>query len=54
MHVALDPTVRDLAFLQACFMLARIEWARAVGTSRAKLADQHGRIWEKLTTLDAS
>jgi hypothetical protein len=53
-QVALDPTVRDRAFLQACFTLARIEWARAVGTSRAKLADQHTKIWEKLTTLDAA
>jgi hypothetical protein len=53
-QVALDPTVRDRAFLQACFTLARIEWARAAGTSRAKLADQHRKIWEKLRTLDAA
>jgi hypothetical protein len=53
MQVALDPTVRDRAFLQACLTLARIEWGRAAGASRAKLAEQHGRIWEKLRTLNA-
>jgi hypothetical protein len=50
-QVALDPTVRDRAFLQACFTLARIDWGRAAGASRARLAKQHERIWKKLTAL---
>jgi hypothetical protein len=52
MQVALDPTVRDCAFLQACFTLARIEWGRAAGAARTKLAEQHERIWEKLRALE--
>jgi hypothetical protein len=51
MQVALDPTVQDRAFLQACFTLARIEWSRAEGASRVELAKQHKQIWEKLAAL---
>jgi hypothetical protein len=53
-QVALDPTVRDRAFLQACFTLARIEWGRAEGTARAKLEVDHRRIWEKLRSVSAA
>jgi hypothetical protein len=49
--VALDPTVRDPAFVQACFTLARIEWGRTKGKARAKLAEQHEQLWEKLRAV---
>jgi hypothetical protein len=49
-QVALDPTVRDRAFLQACFTLARIEWGRAEGGAREALAMQHRQLWDKLRT----
>jgi hypothetical protein len=50
-EVALDPTVRDRSFLQACLTLARLDWARAQGAARARLGDQHKRIWEKLRAV---
>jgi hypothetical protein len=50
-QIALDPTVRDPAFLQACLTLARIEWARTRGAVRVTLASQHDQIWEKLKSL---
>jgi hypothetical protein len=48
MLVALDPTVHDRAFLEACLTLARIEWGRCRGNVRAKLAAQHEALWDKL------
>jgi hypothetical protein len=50
-QVALDPTMRDRAFLEACLTLSRLEWARANGVTRAKLAEQHRRIWGRLKGL---
>ncbi len=50
-EVALDPTIRDKAFLQACLTLSRLEWSRAKGPTRAKLAEQHRRIWQRLKGL---
>jgi hypothetical protein len=52
-EVALDPTVRDRAFVQACFTLARIEWGRAEGPHRAKLAGVHDLLWQKLDAIRA-
>jgi hypothetical protein len=46
--VALDPTVQDPLFLQACLTLSRIEWGRAHGPDRAALDRQHRAIWRKL------
>jgi hypothetical protein len=51
-EIALDPLVRDRAFLQACLTLARIEWGRAEGPTRGAYATHHKRIWEKLQTVD--
>jgi hypothetical protein len=53
-EVALDPTVRDRAFLQACLTLARLDWARARGVARTKLGGQHHRIWEKLKAVEGT
>jgi hypothetical protein len=51
-RVALDPTVHDREFLQACLTLARIEWGRATGGVRTLLAAQHKQIWQKLRGME--
>ncbi len=50
-EVALDPTVSDPRFLEACLTLSRIEWSRARGDERARLAAVHGRLWSKIASL---
>jgi hypothetical protein len=50
-EVALNPTMRNRAFLEACFTLSRLDWARAKGATRAKLAGQHRRIWQRMRAL---
>jgi hypothetical protein len=49
-EVALDPTVLDRTFLETCLTLARVEWSRATGAERLRLADVHRRIWKRLST----
>jgi hypothetical protein len=49
-EVALDPTVIDRTYLEACLTLARIEWSKAKGETRARLADTHRKLWNKLAS----
>jgi hypothetical protein len=53
-EVALDPTVLDRGFLEACLTLARVEWSRARGLERARLADIHRKVWRKLDAQAAA
>jgi hypothetical protein len=48
--IALDPTVRDPAFLCTAMTLARVASARAVGEERRALERAHAAIWKKLRT----
>jgi hypothetical protein len=49
-EVALDPSVLDRTFLETCLTLARMEWSRATGPERLRLADVHRRLWKRLST----
>ncbi len=46
--IALDPTVVDRPFLEACLTLARLEWANAQGPERARFAEAHRKLWKKI------
>jgi hypothetical protein len=53
-EVALDPTVADRSFLEACLTLARVEWSRARGPDKARLANVHRQLWSKLASQRAA
>jgi hypothetical protein len=52
--IALDPTVIDRSFLEACLTLARLEGALAQGPERGKLEKAHHDIWKRLRSLRPS
>ena len=49
--IALDPTVIDRSFVEACLTLARFEWADALGADKERYARSHRDLWSKLKTL---
>ena len=52
--LALDPSMRDVAYLTNALALARIEGSRASGAAKAELAQTHERIWARLQELEAA
>jgi hypothetical protein len=52
--LALDPAMRDPAYLTNALALARIEASRARGAARAELAQTHDRVWARLQEVEAA
>jgi hypothetical protein len=53
-EIALEPMVRDAAYLCGAFTLARIDRALTSGADRARLDRVHDEIWKKLAPILAA